>query len=101
MIVDDEKIRMKIMKRQELIRQDKDVSDIDAEIKMMTERYIVNVNSGLNTIKNDTAEIRQKEQLHQKIDRKDYSMLIDLYRKAVSLTNEISAYKKQLRRMKK
>jgi hypothetical protein len=95
---DNTKLQSKIEKYHALVRAGKDASGLQAEIKAYTDLYLEKQNNALNEIRQSAkqAVIEVKDKKHPSL-RKEYKLLIELYRKAIDIAKEISRYKKQLR----
>jgi predicted secreted protein len=103
MNVTNEKMQDKILKYHQLVRDGKDTTAIKAEIDAYTNQYIDDTNRAINQIvqekKDIKTEIDRKKPLRVSI-RKEYARLIELYRKTLDISKELSDYKKILREMK-
>lgn len=99
----DDKIQNKILKYHQLVREGKDTTGIKAEIYAYTNKYIEQTNKELNSIVQDKKDIKAIIDVKKKNNsniRKEYNRLIELYRKALDISKELSEYKKALREMK-
>lgn len=100
MNVTNNELKSKVEKYHKLLRECKDTSQIECEIKELTNQYIENTNNQLNDIKQEKHSIEQKKVINEKITKKDYNNLIELYRKAFDIMKDIRKYKKYLREVK-
>lgn len=93
MNITTEKIQEKILKYHQLVREGKDTTSIQAEIVAYTEQYTQSVKDECHAIAQEHKMIAQQ----RKVSKKDYNRLIDLYRQARELMNDISKFKKSIR----
>ena len=102
---DNTKLSILIAKYYTTIKNGEDTGTLKAQIDAFTQEYIEQNNNNLNRMRQEVKESKQVIQSDNLIVektsvRKEYKKLIELYRKAIDISKDISKFKKQLRGVK-